>query len=388
MGDNAGERFAIDGASGEVSVANGTLLNYETATSHAITVKATSADGSFSTASFTVTLTDVNEFAVGSVSDTDAGADTVAENAANGTLVGITAHAVDADASGNTISYSLTDNAGGRFAIDGASGEVSVANGTLLNYETATSHAITVKATSADGSFSTASFTVTLTDVNEFAVGSVSDTDAGADTVAENAANGTLVGITAHAVDADASGNTISYSLTDNAGGRFAIDGASGEVSVANGTLLNYETATSHAITVKATSADGSFSTASFTVTLTDVNEFAVGSVSDTDAGADTVAENAANGTLVGITAHAVDADASGNTISYSLTDNAGGGFAIDGASGEVSVASGTLLNYETATSHAITVKATSADGSFSTASFTVTLTDVNEFAVGSVSDT
>ena len=55
-----------------------------------------------------------------------------------------------------------------------------------------------------------------------------------ANTVAENAANGTAVGITALATDADA-GTTISYSLTDNAGGRFAINATTGVVTVAEG---------------------------------------------------------------------------------------------------------------------------------------------------------
>ena len=50
------------------------------------------------------------------------------------------------------------------------------------------------------------------------------DTDgATGGSVAENAVNGTAVGITASASDADV-GATILYSLSDDAGGRFAID--------------------------------------------------------------------------------------------------------------------------------------------------------------------
>ena len=45
-----------------------------------------------------------------------------------------------------------------------------------------------------------------------------------------------------------------------------------------------------------ATSADTSFSTQSLTINLTDVDEFDVGAISDTDGSADQVAENAANG--------------------------------------------------------------------------------------------
>ena len=59
-------------------------------------------------------------------------------------------------------------------------------------------------------------------------------------------------------LDADATNNTILYTLDDNAGGRFAIDGATGIVTVADGTLLDREVAASHNITVRATSSDGS----------------------------------------------------------------------------------------------------------------------------------
>ena len=93
-----------------------------------------------------------------------------------------------------------------------------------------------VRATSADTSFSTQSMTINLTDVDEFDVGAVSDSDAAANQVAENAANGTAVGITALASDADATTNGITYRLDDSAGGRFAINSSSGIVTVADGT--------------------------------------------------------------------------------------------------------------------------------------------------------
>ncbi|MCH9052989.1 MAG: hypothetical protein IIA72_18320, partial [Proteobacteria bacterium] len=53
------------------------------------------------------------------------------------------------------------------------------------------------------------------------AVGAVSDSDGAANSVAESAANGTVVGITALATDADGT-DTVSYSLSNDAGGRFA----------------------------------------------------------------------------------------------------------------------------------------------------------------------
>src|SRR6185503_7233957 len=95
-----------------------------------------------------------------------------------------------------------------------------------------------------------------------------------ADAVDENATNGTVVGITALASDADATTNTITYTLDDDAGGRFAIDATTGVVTVADGTLLDREAAASHGIIVRATSADGSFSSQAFTINLNDLDEF------------------------------------------------------------------------------------------------------------------
>ena len=95
---------------------------------------------------------------------------------------------------------------------------VSVVGG--LDAESSLSHNITVRATSSDSSFSTAVFVISVTDVDEFDVGAISDSDGAANLVSENAANGTVVGVTALAADNDVTNNTITYALDDNAGGR------------------------------------------------------------------------------------------------------------------------------------------------------------------------
>ncbi|MEO7577504.1 MAG: DUF4347 domain-containing protein, partial [Massilia sp.] len=70
----------------------------------------------------------------------------------------------------------------------------------------------------------------------------------GALTIAENSSNGSAVGtVTA----TDISG-PVTYTLTASAGGRLAVSSA-GALTVADGTLLNYEANTSHSITVRAT---------------------------------------------------------------------------------------------------------------------------------------
>jgi hypothetical protein len=374
LDNDAGGRFAIDAVTGEVTVA--WALDHESATSHGIVVRATSADGSSRTQGFTIGVADVDEFGVGAIGDTDAAADSVAESAGIGSAVGITAFASDADASNNAITYSLDDDAAGRFAIDASSGVVTVAG--TLDRESASSHGIVVRATSDDGSFNTQAVTISLTDVDELDVGPISDTDAAANGVTESAVVGTLVGITASATDADATSNTITYSLDDSAGGRFAINASSGVVTVAG--ALDAETALSHGIVVRATSADGSSSTQGFTIAVGDVNEFGVGPIADSNVAANSVAEDAAPGTLALITALASDADASTDAIAYSLDVDAGGRFIIDANTGVVTVVG--ALDAETAASHNVVVRATSADGSFSTQAFTISLANVNEAPV------
>ena len=107
-----------------------------------------------------------------------------------------------------------------------------------LDAEAAASHNIVVRATSADGSFSTQALTVSVADVNEAPV--VNNQVFGG---AENSANATVFGSIAF-TDQDA-GDTATYTITaGNLGGAFSID-ALGQLLVANSAALDFE---SHAL--------------------------------------------------------------------------------------------------------------------------------------------
>ena len=67
-------------------------------------------------------------------------------------------------------------------------------------------------------------------------------------TVAENSAGGANVGDPVTATDED--GDTITYSMSDS--GNFQIDGETGQITVAEGANLDYETQTSYTVTVNA----------------------------------------------------------------------------------------------------------------------------------------
>ncbi|SPP65952.1 hypothetical protein NITLEN_40425 [Nitrospira lenta] len=173
----------------------------------------------------------------------------MAENATNGTVVG-TVSGTDPD-NGDTKTYSFTDSAGGRFAISTSTGVITVADGSLLNYESATSHTVMVRVTDSGGLTYDEAFTINLINVNE-APTSVSLSGS---TVVERAATGTVVG-TATASDPDA-GDTHTYQLVSNAGGRFAIDSTTGVITVMDGTLLDVQAAASHTITIRTTDGGG-----------------------------------------------------------------------------------------------------------------------------------
>ena len=144
----------------------------------------------------------------GAVSDTDAAVNSVVEQAANGTAVGIDANAAT-DGVGGDVTYTLSNDAGGRFAIDATTGVVTVANGALLDYETAASLLITVRATNALGAFSEQSFNVQLEDVVA---------------VTESGSNGsdTIVG-------------TVEPDLIDGGKGKDTLYGAGGDDSLSGG---------------------------------------------------------------------------------------------------------------------------------------------------------
>ncbi|WP_269582164.1 cadherin domain-containing protein [Roseibium sp. Sym1] len=365
-------RFTVD-ENGVVTVADGASFDAETEGSIDITVTATSTDGSTSTETFTIAVSDVNETAVSAVTDTDASDNTIAEDATAGTQVGVTALATDADAT-DSVSYSVDDT---RFTVD-ENGVVTIADGASFDAEAEGSIDITVTATSTDGSTSTETFSIAVSDVNESAVSAVTDTDASDNTIAEDATAGTQVGVTALATDADAT-DSVSYSVDDS---RFTVN-ENGVVTVADGASFDAETEGSIDITVTATSTDGSTSTEIFSIAVSDVNETAVSAVTDTDASDNTIAEDATAGTQVGVTALATDADAT-DSVSYSVDDSR---FTVD-ENGVVTVADGASFDAETEGSIDVTVSASSTDGSTSTETFSIAVSDVNESAVSTVTDT
>jgi hypothetical protein len=324
---NAGGLFAIDANTGVITVA--AALDAEVAQQHTLLVQATSSDRSQRTQSLTVAVTDVDEFDLAALDDADAALDSVAEDAVVGTVVGLRASSVDPDVTNNRVTYLLENDAGGRFAIDANTGVVTVAG--WLNAEADLRHTITVRATSADGSAWTQAFTVNVTDVDEFDLTRVVDADAQPDAVLETAAIGTAVGVQGWAVDDDATTNTITYSLDDSAGGRFAVDASTGAVTLARS--VQEEGVATRSIVLRATSADGSTVAAVFTLAITAVNDATP--IITSDGGGATAALTVQEGQTAVTQVQAQDADLPAETLRYTLAGGADAArFTLDPVSG------------------------------------------------------
>lgn len=97
--------------------------------------------------------------------------------------------------------------------------------------------------------------------------GNLIDTDPADNTVIESAAIGAGTGFTA-LLDGITAPTTVTYSLTDNAGGAFTIDPSSGVVTVAG--LLDFESASSLLLAILATPSEGDPVEESFTFTISD----------------------------------------------------------------------------------------------------------------------
>ena len=89
--------------------------------------------------------------------------------------------------------------------------------------------------------------------------------------VDENSANGTAVG---SVTGSDPEDGTVNYAITaGNTDGAFAIDATTGQITVANSTVLDFETTPSFTLTVAAIDSEGAYDTATVTINLNDVND-------------------------------------------------------------------------------------------------------------------
>ncbi len=183
---------------------------------------------------------------------------TVAETIADTEVIG-TVTATDAD-DDDTLTFSITTNSDALFEIT-ATGDLSLASGKTLDAATKDQHAITVKV---DDGEDTASATITIKVTSE----EVPETNEAPEMLDqefkanEDIDNAYEIGIL---VATDADDDPLTFELKENDNDLFMLS-ESGILTLAEGKSLDYETATSHSITVSVT--DGE-ETVEATVTIT-----------------------------------------------------------------------------------------------------------------------
>ena len=318
----------------------------------------------------------------------------VAENTAAGQAVGAAVSATDADS--DTLTYSLTDpgnddddGATGAFSLDSGTGQLRVAADTTLDYEAGpTTYTVMVYVT--DGTVEgdvrgedAISVTINVTDVDE------PPGKPAAPTVARSSTNPK----TALDVSWTAPVNTGRPAISDY-DLRYRKSGASDWTDHAftgtgtRTTLGSLLLGTAYEVQVRASNAEGTgdWSDSGTGATRGETNILPIfPDPTDPDSSLDTatrrVAENSAVGTNVGTAVTATDADS--DVLTYALSGSTA--FTIDSGSGQIKVAAGAALDYETTRSYSVTVTVTDGrdavgnpdDDVDATITVTIDLTDV-----------
>jgi hypothetical protein len=381
--------FDIAAASRIVSLRQAGVLNFEAAPGGYV-VRLTATDTGAPTPQLSasgdvfIALTDVNE-----PPTIAAASRTVLENSPAGTLVDAQIPASDPDtlnANFSALRFSVVGGDGvSVFNISSASGQLTVAPGAALDFEAKPTYSLTVRVTDGGSPGLTADATVTISVLN------ANEPPAlwGPFTrqISEGAVAPSPVGAPVNATDTDRP-TQFNYAVAagGNATGVFQLDRCSGQISLAPGASLNFETASVFAMVVTVTD-DGIpqlSATQTYFLHVLDANDPPV--VPDQSR---FVPENAAAGTAVGSPVTWSDPDTFARTNpawtsqTFSIVTGDRGVFAINATTGQISVVAGgpVLLNFEDANANRfnILVRATDGGGLSATGMVTVLITDVNE---------
>jgi hypothetical protein len=320
--------------------------------------------GSTATVTMTVTCADDNPVAV-------ADAATVNEDS-GANAIDVLANDTDAD-SGTKSVASVTQPANGTVAITGGGTGVSYTpNADYCNSPSGSPDTFTYTLTPGG---STATVSVTVACVNDAPV-----VNPATFVVPEHAPNGTTVGTPVTFTDPDA-GQTHTFAITaGNTSGAFAINPSTGQITVTNSAALDFGINPSFSLTVQVTDngTPALSGTATVTINLGDVNDSPV-----VNPATFSLPENSPNGTNVGTVTFS-DPD-SGQTHTFAITGgNTSGAFAINPATGQITVANSAALDFETTPTFSLTVQVTD-NGSpvlAGSATVTINLTNVDDSPV------
>ncbi|MFL2493822.1 MAG: beta strand repeat-containing protein, partial [Candidatus Thalassarchaeum sp.] len=377
-------RFAASGGANYESPGCGGSSNSNTCT---VTVRASDGASSANTAdrTFTITIGDLND----QTPSYSRSSGDLTQNYAEATTTAIDSFSITDTDTGNSFSCNVGGDDSGDVSCSISSTTVTVSFASQPNYESPADNGgnnvydftISVSDASSGGNTgSTLTYEITVTDTDEFDVSTPTDSNSGSNTVAENAADNAAAGITASASDSDGTTNTITYSMvisTSACSGWFDIGQSDGIVRVDGSNELDYETVTSCAVVITATSADTSAKDLSTSISITDVNDQTPAA---TVAATYNVAENVATVASISVT----DTDTSG-TLACSVAGTDSSLFTCSISSGTATLAFASAPNFESAGdsggNNVYDIQVTFTDGANTLGAQTtaITVTDANE---------
>jgi len=370
-GGNTDGIFAINAASGEISIADNTNLDFEQTESYTLSI--TVSDGSNTSLAENVRI-DINDLNDNIPVVTANQTFNVDENKANNTIIG-TVMATDNDAGTSFSAWKITaGNTDGIFELNASSGEISIADNTNLDYETTTSY--TLSLTVSDGANISASETINI-DVNPINDNDPIVTVSQSFSAIEHASNGTVIG-TILATDNDVPTTFSTWQIIDgNADGIFTIDPDNGELKVAKSELLDHETLTSHTLSVTVSDGVNTSAAEQVIINIENVNDHSP--VID-EGQTFTVSEDATNFTVVG-TVTASDADAGTTFTNWTIfgSTDADHIFSLDSETGEITVQDNTHLDYEYKTEYLLQIMVSDGEETSAYGNVYINITNVNE---------
>uniref|UniRef100_K3X1D1 Cadherin domain-containing protein n=1 Tax=Globisporangium ultimum (strain ATCC 200006 / CBS 805.95 / DAOM BR144) TaxID=431595 RepID=K3X1D1_GLOUD len=286
------------------------------------------------------------------------------------------------DPDGDTVYFSLVEErlstsgsglAPTTFGIDALTGML-FQQVEYLDYEMHDWYQLVVKVQDSDGLYTTANITITVNDVNE-APSVVSQYVS----VKEDFRMGSLVGTAFRVLTSDPEilkHNLVTFLVIGgNDEGVFSIDAATGQVKLSK--LLDYETTPSYQLQVVVRDHEGLEGKAWLNVSVADVNEPpTIRSVNFS------IPENSLPATPVGAPLEAYDQD-SNTTLIFSIIETGIGHpncFTVNRTSGQLSLATGCLLDFELQSTSFFTITVEVSDGQLAARGIAVvSVTNINE---------
>ena len=360
-----------DSASFDIGSTNGQLrtkaaLDYERKTSYAVTVSVSDGNGGTDSIAVTINVTDVAENRPPAFAN-ESTTRSIAENTGPGVNIGSPVSATDPDTT-DTLEYSLGGTDSDSFDIGSTNGQLRTK--AALDYETKTSHSVTVSVSDGNGGSDSIAVTINVTDVAENTAPSFSS-ETTTRSIAENTGSGVDIGDAVFATDPDTT-DTLEYSLGGTDASSFSINSASGQLRTS--AALNYEDTTSYSVTVSVSDGNGGSDSIAVTINITNVNE--APAFTDSSPASRSIAENTATDQNIGSAVSATDPD-SGDSLTYGLGGTDAASFSIDSSSGQLKTKA--ALDHETKNAYTVIVSVSDSDSLSASITVNISITDVNE---------